>query len=968
MAPWVNMITIDSPRTVFDRRAIAAKLEAHVSWSGYGPDIHSAIMADLKTALETGVSEIRRRFEMDGIDGMQSGKAQAYLVDQMMRTIFDFATNHAYPSANPTKGEQIAILATGGYGRRVMAPYSDVDLMFLHAHKLTPRIEQLVEFVLYALWDLGLKVGHATRSIEEALRRAKGDVTICTSLLESRWIWGDKALAQTFRTRFFDEVVAGSGPAYVEAKLAERDQRHERVGDARYVLEPNVKDGKGGLRDLQTLFWIAKYLYRVDSVTELVGLGVLTNEDAREFKKAETFLWTVRSHLHYLAGRPEERLTFDVQSDLGVRMGYADRAGVRGVERFMKHYFLTAKTIGNLTRVLCAVLEDQHKKKPRFRLPGFGRRKSIKIDGFKVDGDRLTVDSPDVLTENPVNMVRLFREAHYNALDIHPEAIRLVKQSLKKVNKAARENAEANAYFMDILTAPKRNPDSTLMGMNESGLFGKFLPDFGRVVAQMQYDMYHVYTVDEHTIRAIGILHRIEAGELLDDHPYSSKIIHEVQSRRVLYLAVLLHDIAKGRGGDHSELGAQIAKRVGPRMGLEPWETETVSWLVLHHLLMSNTAFKRDIDDPKTISDFTDIVQSPERLRLLLILTAVDIRAVGPKVWNAWKAGLLRDLYDNAQAALSGGVDKDRRKTRIERAQSRLQEALQDWPAADLASFVETAPPGYWLTHDTQTQAAHAALIQDAKKSGEDVVIQFENDDERAATQVTIYTSDHPGLFASIAGAMALAGASVVGAKISTFLDGTALDVFWVQDDQGGPFQDEQRGNRLKQRIQRAMRGEILPARELAAARNAAVPSRTKVFTVPPRVLIDNNASTNHTVIEINGRNRLGLLLDLTAILTAQGLQISNAIISTYGERAVDVFYVKDIFGLKINSDTKLTKIRKALTDALTPAETQSKKPTKKPSKKTKTASRKRNAAKATTPQTAATASVPPAKVIAAPE
>ena len=942
------MITIDLPRNVYDRRAISAQLEDVVSWSGYGPKTHAEIIAGLKAALDKGMTEIRRRFEVDGADGMKAGRAQAYLIDQIVRTIFDFAADHAYPSANPTKGEQIAILATGGYGRGIMAPFSDVDLMFLHAHKLTPRIEQLVEFVLYALWDLGLKVGHATRSIDEALRRGQSDLTIRTSLLESRWVWGDKPLAKSFRQRFSDEIVAGTGPAYVEGKLAERDARHDKVGDARYVLEPNVKDGKGGLRDLQTLFWIAKYLYPVDSVSELVGLEVLTVQDARDFKKAETFLWTVRCHLHYIAGRAEERLTFDVQAESGARMGYADRAGVQGVERFMKHYFLNAKAIGDLTRVLCAVLEDQHKKQPRFRLPGFGLRKTIKVDGYKIDGDRLTVETPEILTEQPVNLIRLFREAHYHALDIHPEAIRMVKQSLKSINKTVREDAAANAFFMEILTAQKRNPDSTLMSMNDTGVFGKFLPDFGRVVAQMQYDMYHVYTVDEHTIRAIGILHRIETGELVNDHPYSSKIIHELQSRRVLYLAVLLHDIAKGRGGDHSEIGAQIAKRVGPRMGLEPWETETVSWLVLHHLLMSNTAFKRDIDDPKTIADFTEIVQSPERLRLLLILTVVDIRAVGPKVWNAWKASLLRDLYDNAQAALSGGLDKDRRTTRIDRAKSRLTEVLGNWSESDVSAFADSAPPGYWLTHDSATQARHAALIRDAKESNNQIIVQLKNDEDRAATEVTIYVPDHPGLIASIAGAMALGGAGVVGAKIATFLDGMALDVFWIQDESGGPFHDETRIKRLKSRVNRALRGEIMPARELAVARNAAVPSRTKVFTVPPRVLIDNNASTNHTVIEINGRDRLGLLLDLTAILTAQGLQISNAIISTYGERAVDVFYVKDIFGLKVNNETKLKTIRKVLTTALAPIEDTPEKAVKKPSKKTKKATRRQTATSAT--------------------
>jgi [protein-PII] uridylyltransferase len=450
------MLTIDRPRAVIDRRALTAALDDLAAWSGYSPKTHGRVLELFKAALAGGAAEIRHRFESEAADGIAAGRAQAYLIDQIVRALYDFAAMHAYPSANPTRGEQIAVLATGGYGRGVMAPYSDVDLMFLHPHKLTPRTEQIVEFILYALWDLGLKVGHATRSVDEALKRAAGDVTIRTSLLEARWIWGDADLAAAFRTQFMDGVVAKTGPAFVEQKLAERDARHDRVGDARYVLEPNVKEGKGGLRDLQTLFWIAKYLYRVDSVADLVGLGVLTRQDARTFEKAETFLWTVRWHLHLLAGRAEERLTFDVQTDIGARMGYADRAGVRGVERFMKHYFLIAKDVGDLTRVLCAVLEDQHKKKSRFALPGFGRRKKIGVPGFTVDGGRLTVDRPEVLTETPVNMIRLFRLSQAQGLDIHPEAVRLVKQSLKAIDKTVRADPEANALFMDILTARER--------------------------------------------------------------------------------------------------------------------------------------------------------------------------------------------------------------------------------------------------------------------------------------------------------------------------------------------------------------------------------------------------------------------------------------------------------------------------------------------------------------------------------
>jgi len=910
------MANVPKPRQIIDRKALLGRLEDLVSWSGYSSATQGDVLGHYRDALEAGEREVRRRFEEEGASGRETIRSRAYLIDQLVRAIHDFAWRHAYPSANPTTGDTISVVATGGYGRGELAPHSDVDLMFLLSYKVTPHTEQIVEFALYTLWDLGLKVGHATRSVDEALRLARDDLTIRTSLFESRLITGDNALFDEFRRRFMDEVVKGSGPAFVEAKLAERDARHDRLGDARYVLEPNLKDGKGGLRDLQTLYWIAKYLYRVDAVDELAAKSVLTSQDIRRFTKAENFLWTVRCHLHYLAGRPEERLTFNIQTEIAPRMKYTDRKGTRGVERFMKHYFLIAKDVGDLTRILCAVLEEQHAKRSRFRLPSFafGRRAA---DGFRLDGERLTVAHDNVFDEAPVKLLQLFHEAQRLDLDVHPAALRLVTQNLKRIDKALRRDAEANRLFMEMLTGP--NPEVTLMRMNESGVFGRFIPDFGRVVAQMQYDMYHVYTVDEHTIRAIGIVNGIATKRLVEDHPVSCEIIQEIQSRSVLYLSVLLHDIAKGRGGDHSELGAGIALKLAPRLGLDKWETETVSWLVLHHLLMSDTAFKRDLDDPKTVSDFVDIVQSPERLRLLLILTVVDIRAVGPNVWNAWKAGLLRELYWRAQEHLTGGVDAGRRQHRVAGAKARLADALGDWPEDELESHLARGTPEYWLGFDTETLAYQAGVVRKAEQEDARLSIDTVVDAARDATAITIYTADHPGLFAKIAGAMALSGADIVDAKIVTLANGMALDTFWIQRTGGEPFDEGGRLKKLERRIADALASTLNPVRELEKARANAMPKRTSVFKVPPQVLIDNNASSNYTVIEINARNRLGLLHDLTAAITESGLQIASAHIASYGERAVDVFYVKDVFGLKLSHPAKLDDVRDRLGRAIAP-------------------------------------------------
>ena len=907
------MTEIAKPRDIIDRKALLAELEELVGWSGYTPKTQGRVLGIFKTAHSNGWTEVRRRFEEDGASSRDIARANTHLMDQLVRSLYDFALSSVYPLANPTTGEILSLTATGGYGRGELAPFSDIDLMFLLPYKLTAHSEQVVEYILYSLWDLGLKVGHATRSIDEAIRLARDDMTIRTSLLEARWLWGDKQMFKTFKKRFQSEFSESTGLAFVEAKLAERDARHDRMGDTRYVLEPNIKEGKGGLRDLQTLFWIAKYLYRVDDVEELKALGVLTATDVKLFAKSEQFLWTVRCHLHYLGNRAEERLTFNVQNEISARMGYKDKKGAQGVEQFMKDYFLVAKDVGDLTRILCAVLEDQQKKRRRrFQLPSFGFRKR-EIDGFILDGDRLTVADNAAFKKEPLKLLKLFHLAQHHETDIHPHALRLVTQNLKLIDKNLLRDAEANRLFMEMLCGP--NPEVTLMRLNEAGILGRFIPDFGRIVAQMQYDMYHVYTVDEHTIRAIGILKGIEDGRLKGDHPAACSVIGEMQSLPALYLAVLLHDIAKGRGGDHSELGAGIALELAPRLGLNEWETETVSWLVRHHLLMSHTAFKRDVYDPKTVSDFVAVVQSPERLRLLLILTVADIRAVGPDVWNAWKAGLIRELYYRAQEELAGALPSERQGERVEQAKSELLERLADWPEDEIESHLARGYNDYWLAFDADTLARHAKLIRKAENKGNNLHIESRVEKERDVTEIIIYTPDHPGLFASMAGAMALAGASVVDAKIMTMTNGMALDMFWIQDSTGHAYAAPDRLKRLRERIKNALAGRLHSARELAAAQKAAPKSRTGAFKVPPRVLIDNKASRRLTVIEINGRDRLGLLHDVTAFLTASGLQISSAHISTYGARVVDVFYVRDVFGLKVEQEEKLDALSDGLLD-----------------------------------------------------
>ncbi len=735
-------------------------------------------------------------------------------------------------------------------------------------------------------------------------------------MLESRYVWGDEPLFDEAQAQFWKKVAAGNVRAFAKEKLDERDARHRRMGDSRYVVEPNIKEGKGGLRDLHTLFWIGKYAYRLQSVAELVDTGLLSPAELRQFQRAERFLWAVRCHLHILAGRAEERLTFDYQREIAARMQYADRPGKSSVERFMRHYFLYAKTVGDLTGVFLAHLDEKFARRgQRLYLPSLPtlRRRPSRLEGFMLDRGRLAVPNDAFLAEQPVRLVRMFALADRYGLEIHPLAMRSAARHAKLIDAGVRADPAANALFLDVLTSP-RDPETVLRWMNESGVFGRFIPDFGRVVARMQFDMYHHYTVDEHSIRAIGLVSRIEHGELRAEHPLATGLIKRLASRRVLYVAVLLHDIAKGRGGDHSLLGAEVARALCPRLGLDEAETETVAWLVRWHLLMSATAFKRDLSDPKTVQDFVERVKSLERLRLLFILTSVDIRAVGPGTWNSWKAQLLRALFEAAEELLRLGHKQKGRKERIAAIQEELAARL-GWEDSRFARLAWRLPDSYWLAEPGDVLEGNARLIDAADRDPDRVApIETRVLAERGATLASVYAKDRPGLFYRIAGAISLVGGNIIDARIHTTDDGMALDNFLVQDMAGAAFADRHQLERLRQAMLAAVDGEE-PARERLAAR--ALPlRRAEAFTIQPAIFIDNKASSRYTVVEVNARDRAALLCELAQAITESRTMIHSAHVATYGERAVDVFYLTDLKGAKIDNPVKLKTLQARLLKA----------------------------------------------------
>ena len=903
------------------------------------PEAASAVLAEALAALarpsgtvprEAAVGAFRRHlarvrqhvqhvFENEQITGLAAARLLGKLTDGLIAALYE----HAVSDTGLGEPEHLSVAATGGYGRGVLAPFSDIDLLFLTEQNPPRPTLQAVEYMLYFLWDLGVKVGHATRSIDDCLAEGAKDTTIRTALLDARHIAGDAPLFADFHTRFRAACKEAGVADYIAAKQAERDLRHRRYGDSPFVVEPNVKEGRGGLRDLQTLYWSARYVYDTQTMGELADVGdVLTPAEAKHGRRAWEFLWTIRFHLHYVAGRAEERLTFDVQPVVGARMGYQRHGRQDGVERFMRHYFLTAREVSRLTRILEPGILREALGPPAIAAE---TDKALVQTGFVLaEGALLPISGRDFDAE-PIQMLRILQVARDRGLELHPLALRSLIQNERRVVDL-RGNPKAAALFMDLMCGrePDRHrasqhPDGAhwLSILNEAGFIGRFIPDWARIVGQMQFDTYHVFTVDEHTIEAIRVLNTLERGELSEIAPIASGLVDHLQSRRSLYLAMLLHDIAKGRGGDHSELGAEIALKVGPELGLSAEETETVSWLVLHHLLLSNVAFRRDIDDPKTILDVADTIQSPERLRLLLILTVADMRAVSAKVWNGWKATLLRELYARVSEVLEGGLSTTERDVRVQRARHAVAALLADWPKAEIDAYTALGYPGYWLAFEPETHARHARLIRDAEARQAPLVVDTEPLPARAVTEVTVYCADHAGLFSKISGALAVAGASIVDARIHTMTNGMALDTFWIQDAAGGAFDAPHRLARLAALIEQALSGRLRLAAEIRRMSKQLIGRRLHAIHVPPRVVIDNHASNTHTVLEVNGRDRPGLLHDVTAAISDQGLQIASAHVTTYGVRAVDVFYVKDVFGLKVENERKLAQLRDALLKAL---------------------------------------------------
>ncbi|MEL6828800.1 MAG: [protein-PII] uridylyltransferase [Pseudomonadota bacterium] len=871
---------------IVDPRALRIKLTA-AAFEHQGDDASARRQAIdiLHGALFRGRMIAQERL-FQGDDGLSTSRLLAAVQDEVLHALYDFTTTHVFRARNPTEGERLAVFATGGYGRGVLAPSSDIDLLFIRPYKASAHAESVIEFMLYALWDIGLKVGHAFRTPQECVKLARSDVTIKTSLLDARFLFGDKALADETWSLFIDRSVTGQDAQFIADKLEERDRRHTKGGDTRYVVEPNVKEGKGGLRDLQTLFWIVKHLHpnTTNSLEDVMQTQIFTKRETTVFMRAARFLWTVRCHLHYLTGRPEERLSFDLQPELAERMGYSDRREQRGVERFMKRYFVAAKDVGSLTRILAAKLEAEQQAKPEGWRRFFrgGGQSTLTHPDLTLSHERVAIIDEQTFLKSPANLLELFRVADREQRDIHPDAMSFVTRNSKCITTQARSDpALADVFFAILLDG--NSPGLALDRMNEAGLLGRYIPEFGGIVAQTQFNMYHHYTVDEHTLRAVTHMANMQRGE--DGFELAHGLFAQIENARALFLSMLLHDTGKGLGDQQIE-GMKTARKACRRLGIGAEETELVAWLVGNHLEMSETAQKRDISDPSTIGRFAELVGDVQHMRLLYLLTVADIRAVGPNVWNSWKGQLLGDLYHSTEAVLRGGRTDQVAVAKELRVRAEANRAAVTQSVGTLPAVMQEMDDPYWTGLDTDTLAAHADLLSGDARS----IVKVSQREGAGGTEVFVSGPDRKGLFARLVGAIDKMGANIISAHVFTAHSGRIVDVFFLHDDDGLPFAkgDVHRLKRLEEAVRVALDTDkvIDPPKIRPNARKAA-------FLVSPSVSFHDDVSEAYTVIDIAGRNRPGLLAELASLFAEADLSIVSAHVGSYGERVFDAFYVE---------------------------------------------------------------------------
>ncbi len=834
----------------------------------------------------------------------RAGRSATELVYARSR-IADAVLQRAWARFFNPEDKDIALIAVGGYGRGELHPHSDIDLQILLRKSDKPYKSSIIAFTTF-LWDIGLVVGHSVRTLKECVREAKQDITVATNLQEARLLVGAAELFHEQRKLTGPKKVWPSDKFFA-AKLAEQIERHHKFGDTAYNLEPNIKEGPGGLRDIQMIGWVAKRHFNADTLHDLVKHDFLTEEEYQTLHEGEAFLWQIRFGLHMVTGRREDRLLIEQQRTLAKQFGYQDDAKSLAVEKFMKKYYRTVMELNRLNELLLQLFQEE------LLLAGKTKAKQINKRFQSING-YLEAKSTNTFKLYPFALLEVFllMAQHEELKGVRANTIRLIRANRNLIDSDFRNDIRCRSLFMEILRQP-HGVTHELRRMNRYGILAAYLPVFGNIVGQMQHDLFHVYTVDEHTLTVIRNLRRFTVPAFKHEYPLCSEIIREIPKQELLLLAALFHDIAKGRGGDHSTLGAEDAREFCEKHNLSEYDTRLVTWLVEGHLMMSSTAQKKDISDPEIVHDFACKVGDQNRLNYIYLLTVADIRATGPDVWNSWKDSLLRNLYFATKRALRRGLDDPVLTSQriADHKDSTLQLLAQksNVAEADINQLWERFDDEYFLRYTPEELAWHTEKIHQHGVNNSAPLVLFRHSPQRGGSELFIYTRENPRTFVQITSVLEQMGLTIVDARILLSFDNYTLDTYIVLDKSGTELKDEFRETELIKRISHIL---THPDKELPKPLQH-MPRQTKAFTIQTDIQFWSDEKFARTAMQVITKDRPGLLSRIARALLQCNIQLLNAKIATFGERAEDIFYILDNNNAPVSSQEKQHEIRSAI-------------------------------------------------------
>jgi [protein-PII] uridylyltransferase len=860
-----------------------------------------------RAALAEGFDSLKLR-HAEGASGLESVHAHARFIDDLIRSLIRLITGEvADDTTRPAP--PMVIVALGGYGRGELHPSSDIDLMVVHDGELTPYVQRVTQELLYTLWDLGLQIGHSLRSLDDCVAIARTDFPSRTSMQAARFVSGDRRLFARFRRVLEENVYRQDFAEFLAATLAEREQRYRKFGASPYIGEPNVKESAGGLRDMHTAMWLSAAKFGARTLRELADRGLITPREQALTDAALTFLWRLRNELHFLAGHKNDVLSRDLQPRVAHSFGYEDDETSLGVERFMRDYYLHARAIHRLSRRLIARCQETLSRHDSAE--GRQRQQAL-ADGLVVLDGALHLADRDsqALRADPTRIMRVFWHLHRLGCTLSPDLERTIEDAAEAIGDEMRRDPRPRNLLLDICRRWGRVAQ-TLAEMHELGVLGRYLPEFGALTCLVQYDAYHKFSADQHSLLAVEHLEALAPGRSAESEG-PAEVFNEVEKPDLLMLGMLLHDIGKAKGHGHVAKGIPLARELTTRLGLPDPDAAAVGFLVAHHLTMSHTAQRRDIDDPKTIADFAATVETPQRLRMLYLLTYADMRAVGPGVLTGWQAQVLYELYMRTLAHLTGGRGERPNRTQlVERLQAQVGDEV---PRQAVRAHLAMVSDRYLASTSVERMAEHLGML--GRLDGIDVVTQLFHHPDLGSSDLVVVARDVPGLFATIAGTLAAHRINIISAQIHTRADGIAIDTLQVNDPAGEAVTSAAHWARTRDALRAVVAGER-SVDALLESRRRPVGRPAPTAEGPPRITVDNRLSDTYTVVEVKSPDRVGLLYLITRTLSSLGLDIASARIATEIDQAFDTFYLQDHQGRKIEDPEAIERIHTALRQAL---------------------------------------------------